>query len=250
MTIDKSNDEFDETEALLAVSSCLQVIGSPQFNKTYIDLANRLLAADQCMIFSYGSEAPRCFLSYNNRPKGEARALAARYVDCGYADDPIRLRMQRMDGADGIEIVPLDELRGEMSIDYWQAYFDSPELVDKVAILANRGELQLCLNFYRYAESGPYSSSFMQNADTLFRIAAQLALQHYQCAAGHWLEDPLQTLSEREQLVCRWILKGLTTDAIAYEMGISPNTVATFRKRAYEKLSINSKTALFTLCRW
>jgi DNA-binding CsgD family transcriptional regulator len=45
------------------------------------------------------------------------------------------------------------------------------------------------------------------------------------------------------------VLDGLTSDAIAWRLDISLNTVKTYRKRAYAKLGINSKTALFTLCK-
>lgn len=241
-------ENTDTTAALSAVSNCLEKVGSTQFNKAFIDLATGTLEADQCMIFSYGAQSPRCFLSYNNRPKGEARALAANYVVQGSQSDPILSRMKKMSQSDEIEIVTLDTLRPAMSTEYWQEFYDAPGLVDKVAVLASQNGLLLSLNFYRYEETGPYSTHFNHSAEPIWRIAAQFALLHYQPSDDHVLEDPLQTLSEREQVVCRWILKGLTTDAIAFEMQVSPNTVATFRKRAYEKLSINSKTALFALC--
>ena len=245
----KKIETLNEIEALSAVSACLEKIGSTEFNKAFIDLATGPLGADQCMVFSYGPKRPRCFLSYNDRPKGEARALAAKYLVHGHKNDPVRDRMQKMLRSDGIEIVPLDALRGDMSDEYWKEYFETPGLVDKIDILASQNELLLSINFYRYEESGPYDTALRKRSEPLWRIAAQLVLLHYQSSTDHTLEDPLQTLSEREQEVCRWILKGLTTDAIANEMDVSANTIATFRKRAYDKLSINSKTALFALCR-
>ena len=201
------------------------------------------------MIFSYSQQQPRCFLSYNNRPKGEARALAEKYVVYGHESDPIQDHIQKMSDSDGIEIVPLHDLRSGMSTGYWQDFYEAPGLVDKKAVLASRKGLLLCLNFYRFEETGPYKSRLWSASEALWKIPAQMALMHYQSSEDHSLKDPLLTLSEREQEVCKWILKGLTTEAIAYEMDVSPNTIATFRKRAYEKLSINSKTALFSLCR-
>ncbi|SFG32493.1 helix-turn-helix transcriptional regulator [Neptunomonas qingdaonensis] len=245
----KETETLNEIDALSAVSGCLEKIGSTEFNKAFIDLATGPLGADQCMVFSYGPRRPRCFLSYNDRPKGHARCLAAKYILHGYISDPIQAYMQTIPEPSGIEIVPLDALRGDMSDEYWKEYFEAPGLVDKIDVLASQNGLHLSFNFYRYEESGPYGTAIRKRFETLGKVAAQLALLHYQSSVDHALEDPLQTLSEREQEVCRWILKGLTTDAIANEMDVSANTIATFRKRAYDKLSINSKTALFALCR-
>lgn len=239
---------FDEKKALEAVSACLEKTGSRQFNPALIDLATGVLGADQCMIFSYGAGPARCFLSYNNRPKGEARALAEAYVTEGSAGDPIRDHMRDLPDEGGVCLVPLEALKQGMDAAYWARFFEAPGLVDKLAIPARKHGLTLCLNFYRYEESGPFGRGFLADAAPVFRSAAHLALLHYHSSDDHSLEDPLLTLSAREEQVCRWILKGLTTEAIAYEMALSPNTISTFRKRAYDKLGINSKPALFALC--
>ena len=191
---------------------------------------------------------PRCFLSFNDSPKGGARALAQKYIVYGHESDPIKERIKQVSRGDCLDIIPLNALREGMSDGYWKDFYEAPGLVDKIAVLARQDGLVLGLNFYRYQESGPYKNALKDGADTLWKIAAQLALAHYRSSDDHSLEDPLLTLSDREQEVCRWILKGLTTEAIAYEMDVRPNTIATFRKRAYEKLSINSKSALFELC--
>jgi DNA-binding CsgD family transcriptional regulator len=238
----------DDNALLAALLACLEKCGSTGFNQAFTRLATEHLGADQCMIFSYSSQTPRCFLSFNDRPKGEARALAEKYVVYGHESDPMTDRIKKMSRCNCIEIVPLNALKDDMSAGYWKDFYEAPGLVDKMAILASKNGLLLCLNFYRFEESGPYKTTQKRDSDTLWKIAAQLALTHYKSSDDHSLEDPLLTLSDREQEVCRWILKGLTTEAIAYEMDVSPNTIATFRKRAYEKLSINSKSALFGLC--
>lgn len=234
--------------AFPAVAACLEKIGATDFNQAFIDLATGALDADQCMIFSYEAEKPRCFLSYNTRPLGEASALSDKYVIYGHKQDPVREIIQD-ESSEAIRILQLDDLKTRMSAEYMQEFFSAPGLVDKIAVIARKENLALCLNFYRHKGSGQYGKTFLEQAVPLLRIAAHLALLHYQSSTDHSLEDPLLTLSEREQEVCRWILKGLTTEAIAFEMNVSPNTISTFRKRAYEKLSINSKPALFALCR-
>jgi len=54
-------------------------------------------------------------------------------------------------------------------------------------------------------------------------------------------------LTRREVEVCAAIVMGYRAEAVALRLGISPNTVATHRKRAYAKLMISSQTELFGL---
>ncbi|MFT4068186.1 helix-turn-helix transcriptional regulator [Paraburkholderia sp.] len=54
-------------------------------------------------------------------------------------------------------------------------------------------------------------------------------------------------LTARERTVCIGILTGYTSEAIALNLGISINSVLTYRKRVYEKLRITSQNELFML---
>ncbi|MEI9430180.1 helix-turn-helix transcriptional regulator [Mesorhizobium sp. Cs1299R1N3] len=163
--------------------------------------------------------------------------------------DPLRHRIRRINKQDCVEIITLDELKLAMNDAYKRIFYSVPGIVDKIALLAKQGELLLVVNLYRYLEKGPYTVDERDELHELLKIAARLVLLHYASSKDHTLEDPLLSLSDRERQTCYWILKGLTTEAIAHELDVSPNTVTTYRKRAYEKLSINSKSALFAICR-
>jgi DNA-binding CsgD family transcriptional regulator len=52
-------------------------------------------------------------------------------------------------------------------------------------------------------------------------------------------------LSPREAEVCAHIVLGYSTLAIGLNLGVSVNTVATHRKRAYLKLGVCSQNVLF-----
>lgn len=58
--------------------------------------------------------------------------------------------------------------------------------------------------------------------------------------AGALLQARTTKLSEREQQVVARIACGITNDGIAADLGVSPATVLTLRRRAYAKLGINS----------
>ena len=57
--------------------------------------------------------------------------------------------------------------------------------------------------------------------------------------------DENSLLTQREAEVCTGIVLGYTILGLSLNMGISVNTVATHRKRAYAKLRISSQNELF-----
>jgi two-component system, NarL family, invasion response regulator UvrY len=57
----------------------------------------------------------------------------------------------------------------------------------------------------------------------------------------------MNKLSPREKEVALCIAKGISTNDIAKKLGIKSNTVSTFRKKIFVKLSINSNVEIFKL---
>ena len=80
------------------------------------------------------------------------------------------------------------------------------------------------------------------------KVAGWLALRHFQMHPAYEYPAPLAVLSPRERTVCRGILAGKTADALAAEMSIAASSIVTYRARAYQKLGVTSRGALFALC--
>ncbi len=57
----------------------------------------------------------------------------------------------------------------------------------------------------------------------------------------------MNKLSPRELEVAVHIAKGISTNDIAKKLGIKSNTVSTFRKKIFVKLSISTNVELFKL---
>jgi DNA-binding CsgD family transcriptional regulator len=57
----------------------------------------------------------------------------------------------------------------------------------------------------------------------------------------------MNKLSPREKEVALCIANGISTNDIAKKLGIKSNTVSTFRKKIFVKLSINSNVEIFKL---
>ena len=242
-------DAMDADPSHLALlSDCLSQVGHDGFNQSFLALTGALIRADQCMIFAYGDHFVGCYLSFNTRPKGSARALAENYLKVGYKTDPLFGEINRLRGSDGIDLVPFEQIVDQMSPEYRTMFYEKPGIVDKTTLIARRGTLCLGINFYRYIESAAPAGRLPPKASSWWDIIGQLALLHYSDHQASSLRSPLLSLSAREREICELMLKGLTTDAIAWELQLQPSTVTTFRKRAYAKLGLNSKSALFALC--
>ena len=61
------------------------------------------------------------------------------------------------------------------------------------------------------------------------------------------LRQVMPHLTRRELDVCVGIMQGKSSEAIALALGISVNTVLTYRKRAYARLGISSHNELMRL---
>ncbi len=59
--------------------------------------------------------------------------------------------------------------------------------------------------------------------------------------------EHITILSPREKEVALYIANGISTNGIAKKLGIKSNTVSTFKKKIFVKLSINSNVEIFKL---
>ena len=142
-------------------------------------------------------------------------------------------------------------------------------LVSHAAGNAGSGTL-LAVNLYRHRAQPRFGS---QDLDTVFALAGPLlavARRHVELCApaiehtGDLLTlDALATgpihlaaqrlrrrcpeLTERELAVCERLLRGWTFDGIAADLGVSPSTAKTYRNRAFGRLGIQHRNALFSL---
>lgn len=225
------------------LSKCIENLGTSDFYPPFIDIVIKIIKADQCMIFSYDNIGVKCYLSVNAKTNDKGKFLAEQYISFGFKSDPLFSRILELKENE-IEIWPLEKLKPSMPKNYLDKFFLKPDLKNKISILTNNQGQKLCLSFYGDIETDETS----EFDNSIWHLLCALVSRHYASGERALLQSPLASLSERERNICNGILRGLTTEAIACELNIQPNTVTTYRKRAYSKLGINSKTALFVLC--
>lgn len=217
------------------IAACLDALGGPGFARPLLALAETT-GARQVMVFELAGDGARCLMSRNYARHGLGEALAERYLDGWHLKDPLRPALRRL--AAGQRRVVRVEAAG-MKAEYRAIFFDAPGLVAKTSVLV-AGARRLIVNLYE--DASPVDAE-------LADLIAGLIARHVAAEGEPGPAPALSGLSERERAVCLGILAGRKTEAIAGAMGLSPETVITYRRRAYHKLGIASRGALFALCR-
>jgi DNA-binding CsgD family transcriptional regulator len=148
---------------------------------------------------------------------------------------------------------------------YRKIFFEDSGIVDKFATALWHDDRCFYVNFYRIARSGRFTSAELlqlerSSASFVATIARHFELQTSSrqipsrqagISLAQQLEHlfcrthPLAALSPRERDICIKILLGFTSEAVALDLGLSHNTVLTYRRRAYERLGIGSQNELF-----
>lgn len=154
--------------------------------------------------------------------------------------------------------------------------YQAHSLSERLSLVSNdddgmEGAL-LAVNLYRHRAQPRFSAA---EIDTVFALAAPLLAvvrRHVElgatAAAGRDEDDTLTfdepsalptqlaaqrlhrlcpELTERELAVCERLLRGWTFDGIAADLGVSPSTAKTYRNRAFGRLGIHHRNALFAL---
>lgn len=223
------------------IDTSLAQLGGAGFAPAFSEFMETL-GADQVMVFAITEGDARCLFSRHYRNAALAEELSAQYLDGWYLQDPLLPELMQLQPGT-VRLRRLEAATGAMGSDYRRIFFDAPGMRAKTTVLAAGERLKLFVSLYQTGGAQPDC-----DAD-LARIAGRLALMHFERTSGSTTPPALDALSERERAVCLGILAGQKTEVIAAALEVAPNTVITYRRRAYAKLGINSRAGLFSLCR-
>lgn len=109
------------------------------------------------------------------------------------------------------------------------------------------GEM-LAINLYRREELHPFKDEEFSAIGSAAELLLSCMKKHLQLAKRSTdASATLDVLTRRERDVCERMLKGMTFDGIAADLGVSAGTVKTYRDRAFDKLGIHHRNELFSL---
>jgi DNA-binding CsgD family transcriptional regulator len=138
-----------------------------------------------------------------------------------------------------------------------------PAVVEKLTLARWADNGWFILNLYRDSGWGCFSNEEQERIATLSHLLLPLLKKHHQLTAespklGTFRQARIEELTQRmaslngkltprECAVCARTAAGLTAKTTAQELGIKVSSVLTYRRRAYERLSISSGYELAAL---
>jgi DNA-binding CsgD family transcriptional regulator len=237
-----------------ALAPMVLAIGQPSFPKLLLDTVRDVANVGHCMVFAIEGQAARCMLGIGNIAIGADLGVA--YSGHFYAADPNYETLLHHRSASQPILLPSFSPR--MYTDaYRKMFFEDGEIVDKSATAIWVDNTCCYVNFYRTSDQGQFTRTEAVRLAELAPALAAIVARHCQEQdvpdGRKQLEKLFATrecfmmLTAREKEVCRRILSGYGTEAIASDLGISLHSAFTYRKRAYAKLGISSQNELFAI---
>ncbi|WP_275288184.1 helix-turn-helix transcriptional regulator [Halomonas elongata] len=235
----------------------------PGFTEALIAAIDRLVPTESTLvILEDARQAPRLLYQRGIPPEGRDRILG-RYFSRGYLLDPFCLAVDQGLG-EGFhhlaEIAPDDFFRSE----YYRVYYLEAGSVEDCYFLLDLApgqRISICL--YHGLSAAPFTQPELDTLRALAPMVLALGHHHWQTAdtppadaSPNPLTDRLrgafqrfgaERLTEREQQVCRLLLRGHSAKSSARELDISPETVRMHRKNLYAKFAVSSQAELFSI---
>ena len=258
----------------IRMGDLVSTIGSLGFATEYFRLFKDVLNVEHCTVFAFRENSrPAALITECTQldMQQSVRRLAHEYVAGAFRKDPnIRHRVSA-----STPVVYTLRAADLCDSEYRHQFYDEPELAHELILLGSVQGTLFYSSFYRCCSQPEFGRDEMESVQQLAYFAIKALHRHVELQSAvpattssapllpaveqscrsrsqafEHLRDVLladrKRLSRREAEVCAAIVLGYSTVAIGLNLGISPNTVATHRKRAYSKLGISSQNELFS----
>lgn len=140
--------------------------------------------------------------------------------------------------------------------------YETSDTVDQVLLRRRAGDAVIALSIFRRRGPGRFSADCVAGLANLAPMLLAAIGRHVALLPSPTSKARILSVKEAEQIVgalpaaltrrevqvCARVLRGLTSEGIAIDLGLSKATVATFRKRAYGRLGVSSAAELFNCC--
>jgi LuxR family transcriptional regulator, activator of tox operons len=240
------------------IGDLIASVGSPSFERSLFQIAREATNCEHVTAFvSTDRSLARLLFAVNRGAKPIARTIADKYLKHYWNHDPANVICSG-NAAPSYEFAVRVYSNDIDHVAYrWDCY-SSVDLVDRLSIIRRSNDETIRLNLYRSGRRGRFAAgevdSVLENATLMFALIAKHDAQRHALSetgkleiARRRLAHAAPELSARERDVCLGIMQGQSSEAIALGLGISINTVLTYRKRAYARLGISSHNELMRL---
>ncbi|MGZ3408997.1 MAG: helix-turn-helix transcriptional regulator [Xanthobacteraceae bacterium] len=252
-------DARSNNDALRAsVGRLIETVGTPKFESEIFGAARHAINCEHISaVVAPEGIGPRILISAANGPMSIPRQVAEKYAREYWNLDPANQAAQFCEKTTSLvlRIEPEEDIKDDH---YRYECYTIYRLVDRLSIMQRNGRDIYRMNFYAGGRYGRFADSdihqMMNSADILMSLLmrhAAAGIDDSEERTAEMFRNRLRLVSpkmpQREAEVCTAIMLGMTSEAIAIKLGISVNTVLTYRKRAYGRLNISCQNELMRL---
>lgn len=229
-------------------------LGQPRFRSLLLETLQPLVPAASFSVYRTGHRSvPQLFLSGSLGVPDTTRDCWQAYLSGPYRSD----RTLMNETLDDEQPLLCHLTAQEVPAQHRARVYEAHGVAERVSVVQAREDGLFAVNFYRHQHQAPFSDA--QVADFEALAPALLALARKHVALGV-LEAPSEAVSPAQRLlalqpaltpreleVCVRLLRGMTYDGIAADLGLSLPSVKTYRNRAFDRLGIHFRNELYAL---
>lgn len=237
----------------------IDTIGDEEFETEFLAFLYHEYGAEHFAVLRFTPERPSEVISVSLDGTDTAHRQIALYLDRQYwRADPNAIEAQRMIGKNATSLLRLNP-RSLPDRDMRDSLYGRTGIGDRVLLCGGGADYSIGLSILRPEARGAFAAAEIdhlgRHCDTLLAIVNKhLGLRARRSELGAALNSIDQILSyvemapaglpRREAEVCARLIGGVSALGIALELGISEETVTTYRKRSYQRLGIASQREL------
>ncbi len=229
-------------------------LGQPRFRFLLLETLQPLVPAASFSVYRTGRHSvPQLFLSGTPRLPDTTRECWSAYLSGPYRSDRTLITETPQDEQPLLCHLTAQEVPAQHRARVYEAH----GVAERVSVVQARDDGLFAVNFYRHQHQAPFSDAQVADFEALAPALLALARKHVALGVVEAPSEPVSqaqrllalqpALTPRELEVCVRLLRGMTYDGIAADLGLGLPSVKTYRNRAFDRLGIHFRNELFAL---
>jgi DNA-binding CsgD family transcriptional regulator len=248
------------------LAGLIQQLGQPSFRSLLLESLQPLVPAASFAVYRTGRHSvPQLYLSGSLGVPDTTQDCWRAYLSGPYLNDRTLIDETTQQAQSLLCHLTAREVPAEHRARVYEAH----GVAERVSIVQAREDGLFAVNFYRHQHQRPFSDAQVADFESLAPALLALACKHVDLAgaaggssvisvtsaaaeepsvlAAQRLRALQPALTPRELEVCVRLLRGMTYDGIASDLGLSVPSVKTYRNRAFDRLGIHFRNELYAL---
>ena len=240
--------------AQAALATMIDAVGRPRFAASALSGLNGLLRVGSWAVYRlWRDRPPSMHLSASHGFPDTTAQCFAIYRDDGLYLKDCSFDAVRRNSRPGHAAMLRMHASEAPSADHRDAIYMRHGMVERLSVARMEADGSLlAANLYRHGAQDTFGEAEVEHFAAVAPALLATVARHVELTADAPVEGRRNVLrrrcaelTERELDVLERMLKGMTYDGIAADLGLSVATVKTYRLRAFERLDIHFKNELF-----